>query len=240
MVSLMTTVPGSASPWRRAATLGADPMMAEPSMFPSGEPAITTVPEWTPTRMAGSMPWRRCSSTRGVGHPFDEPQSGQHRPPGVVPVGRRVAEARNDAVALELQDATVQLLDGLGRHPAVDGEDLLHDLGLGHLGHVGRLDDVGEDQADEGPLAFGQRALERGPFDHRCGALIRRVDGQDVVGELDHAVPAARGRGGVHRRQKPIDQQRQTVFRRSRRLLRGRRHLVVPQSPAGGDWAWLT
>ena len=126
------------------------------------------------------------------------------------------------------------------RHPAVEDEDVLNDLRLGHLGHVGRLDDVGEDQADEGPLAPGQGAFERRPLDHRSGAPVRWIDGQHVVSELDDAVPGSGGRRGVHGRQKPIDQQRQTVFRRRGVLLLRRRSLRRPQSPAGGDWAWLT
>ena len=148
----------------------------------------------------------------GVRHPFDEPQRGQDRAPCVVLVRGGVAEARHDAVALELEHATAELLDGLRRHPAVEDEDVLDDLGLGHFGHVGRLDDVGEDQADEGPLASGQGALELRPLEHGRGALVRRIDGQHVVRQLDDAVPGPDRCGGVHRRQEPIDQERQPVL----------------------------
>ena len=144
----------------------------------------------------------------GLRHPFDEPQSGQHRTPSVVLVRGGVSEARHDAVALELEHAAAQLLDGLDRHPAVEDEDVLDDLRLGHFGHVGRLDDVGEDQADEGPLASGQGTLERRPLEHCGGAL--RFGGSTAstsFGQLDHAVPGSDGRGGVHGRQEPIDQQ---------------------------------
>ena len=99
-------------------------------------------------------------------HPLDEAQRGEDRPPRVVLVRGGVPEARHDAVALELEHAAAQLLDGLGRHPAVEDEDVLNDLRLGHFGHVGRLDDVGEDQADEGALATGQGTFERRPLHH--------------------------------------------------------------------------
>ena len=64
VASLMTTVPGSASAWRRAATLAADPTMSEASTAagPEASPLTTTVPEWTPTRIATSMPYRSRSS----------------------------------------------------------------------------------------------------------------------------------------------------------------------------------
>ena len=203
-------------------------------MTPEASPAITTVPEWTPTRMAGAMSWRRCQLNAGVLHPLDQPQRGQDRPPGVVLVGDRVPEAGHDAVALELQHAPAQLLDGLRRHPAVEDEDVLNHLGLGHLGHVGRLDDVGEDQADEGTLAPGQGTLQRGPLEHRGGPLVRRVDGQHVVGQLDNAVPGSDGGGGVHGRQEPIDQQRQALLRRRRRHVVRRGHRARPlTSPRG-------
>ena len=164
-------------------------------------------------------------------HPLDEPQPGLHRPPGVVLVRGGVAEARHDAVALELEHAAAQLLDGLRRHPPVQGEDILNDLRLGHLGHVGRLHDVGEDQADEGSLAPGQGALERRPLHHRPGAPVRRVDGEHVVGQLDHAIPGTGRRRGVHGRQEPIDQLRQPVFRRCGGPFRGRRHRVRLLNP---------
>ena len=142
----------------------------------------------------------------GGPHPLDEPQSGQDSPPRVVLVRHGVSEARHDAVALELEHATAQFLDGLRCHPAVEDEDVLDDLRLGHIGHLGRLDDVGEDQADEGPLASGQGTFERRPFDHGNGAPVLRIDGQHIVSVLDHAVPGSGGRGGIHRRQQPIDQ----------------------------------
>ncbi len=102
----------------------------------------------------------------GVFHPLDQAQRRQDRPSRVVLVRHGVAEAGDDAVALELEYAAAQLLDGLGRHSAVEDEDVLNDLGLGHLGHVGRLHDVGEDQADEGTLAARKGTFEYGPFEH--------------------------------------------------------------------------
>ncbi len=159
-----------------------------------------------------------------VRHPFDEPQCCQHRTPRIVLVRNGVSEARHDAVALELEHATAQLLDGLRRDPAVEGEHVLDNLRLGHFGHVGRLDDVGEDQAHEGPLASRQRTFEPRPFDHRSGAPVRRIDGQHVLSQLDHAVPRSNGRSGVHRRQKPIDQQRKAILRRCHLPFPGRRH----------------
>jgi len=53
----------------------------------------------------------------GVLHPFDEAQRRQDRPSRVVFVRHGVAEAGHYAVALELEHAPAQLLDGLGRHP---------------------------------------------------------------------------------------------------------------------------
>ena len=50
-------------------------------------------------------------------HPLDQAQAGQHRPPGVVLVDVGVAEAGNDPVTLELQDAAVELLGGRGAAP---------------------------------------------------------------------------------------------------------------------------
>lgn len=137
-----------------------------------------------------------------------------------------VAEARDDAVTLELEHATAELLDGLRRHPAVEDEDVLDDLGLRDFGHVGRLDDVGEDEADEGTLTSGQGALELGPFDHGSGASVRRIDGQHVIGEFHDAVPRSHRCSGVHGRQEPIDQERQAMLRRRRRPFLGCRHRV--------------
>ena len=161
-------------------------------------------------------------------HPFDEPQSGHDGASRVVLVRGGVAEARHDAVTLELEHATPVLFDGLRRYPAIENEDVLNDLGLRHIGHVGRLDDVGEDEADEGPLTSGQGAFELDPFDHGSGALVRRIDGQHVVGELHDAVPGPGGCSCVHGRQEAVDQERQAVFRRRGRPFLGRRHRARP------------
>ena len=53
---LITTVPGSASDWRRAVRLAAAPTRSEASTTPEASPVTTMVPEWTPTRISVSMP----------------------------------------------------------------------------------------------------------------------------------------------------------------------------------------
>ena len=61
---LITTVPGSACDCRRAVRLAAAPTMSEASTAPDANPVTTTVPEWTPTRISVSMPYRRRNSVR--------------------------------------------------------------------------------------------------------------------------------------------------------------------------------
>ena len=240
VVSLITTVPGSASPCRRAATLGTDPARAEPSRTPEASPAITTVPEWTPTRMAGSMPWRRCSSMDAcaIRSTSRSAASTARRASSSWAVGYPKHATTPSPWNWSTRPPSSSMVSD--RHPAVEDEDVLNDLRLGHLGHVGRLDDVGEDQTDEGALAPGQGTFERRPFEHGCGAPVRRIDGQHVVGQLDHAVPRSDRRGGVHGSQKPIDQQRQAVFCRRRPAVpRARSRRRLSSLPPTG-WAWLT
>ncbi len=98
-------------------------------------------------------------------HPLDQAESGQHRPPGVVLVHVGVAEAGNDPVTLELQDATIQFLGRRRGRTPVPGEDVVHDLRFGQLGQVCRSHDVREDQGDERPLTRRERLFGPGPVE---------------------------------------------------------------------------
>ena len=239
VVSLITTVPGSASPSRRAATLGTEPGQGRPVDDPRGQPGDhdgARVDADTDCRL-DAVPSLQLDGR--VRHPLDEPQPGQHGPPGVVLVRGGVAEARHDAVALELEHAAPQLLDGLRRHPPVQGEDVLNDLRLGHFGHVGRLHDVGEDQADEGalaPRAGSARASPAPAWRRRAGSPDRRRARRRP----------ARPRGPTHRwtPRRPwtpgADRSAATAgLPPMRRAVPGPTSPALPpQSPAG--WAWLT
>ena len=173
----------------------------------------------------------------GVLHPFDKAQAREDCPSGVVLVCHRVAEAGNDAVALELENAPTQLLDRLGGDSAVEDKDVLNDLGFGLLCHIGRLHDVGEHQADEGARPPGR---ERSSVARSSMEAARAFEGSTA---------STLSACSTSRSQAPMDAAASMDAKR-RSISRARRSSAEadcsssaairspPQSPT--SWAWLT
>ena len=101
MTSLITTLPGSAACWIRAARLGTSPTIESRSATePSSLRSVTTTrPVWMPDPDLGGDAERRSSSARASRIAVDEVEAGEHGAAGVVLVRVGVAEAGEDAVA---------------------------------------------------------------------------------------------------------------------------------------------
>jgi hypothetical protein len=85
VTSLITTMPGSAACWIRAARLGTRPTIESRSAtaLSSLRSVTTTRPVWMPTRPRA--PRRSGGPVRpGVAHRDHEVEAGEHRPAGVV------------------------------------------------------------------------------------------------------------------------------------------------------------
>ena len=158
VASPTTTEPGSATPWRRAATFAVSPSATDWRFAPPTRPTATG-PLFRPTRtlkseipQAASMSrayspttWTMCSAARAARS-------------GIVLVGHGDAEEGGDPVAHEGVDDAAELLDG-SRHAAdALADQRLHLLGSQPLADRGRADDVGEQRRD-GPKLV--RVLQR-------------------------------------------------------------------------------
>ena len=93
---------------------------------------------------------------RGVAQRDGEPERGPHRPLGIVLMGDRGAEQRQDGVPDDLVDPATELLD-VGHQPLeAPVDDALHLLGIAVLRQGGEADDVGEQDGDHPPLIAAQ------------------------------------------------------------------------------------
>ena len=101
VTSLITTVPGSAACWIRAARLGTSPTIESRS---ATDPSCAQVGDDHPAGVdadadLGGGAELRLELGTGVTHGHDEVEAGEHGPPGVVLVRFGIAEAGEDAVA---------------------------------------------------------------------------------------------------------------------------------------------
>ena len=147
-----------------AACCSRAPMFTSPPITMPRSAAVPTAtrPVLIPTctSMGNGSPSSRPSSRRPVHHG----ERGADRAHGVVVVGRRHAEHRQDRVADERLGAAAQPLDLLGHHPVERREHLAEAFGVQVRRQLRRAHQIDEDHGDQPPL--------RGRLDRDRGAAV--------------------------------------------------------------------
>ena len=208
VTSLITTVPGSAACWTRAARLGTSPTIESRSATaPSSLRSVTTTrPVWIPTRTSGAAPKLAAELGTGVPHRGDEVEAGEHGAAGVVLVRFRMAEAGEDAVAGVVQQVAAVPGHRVLREAAVGGEEVAQLLGLHLLGQDRRAHQVGEQQRHEGPLTRRAHLAGRDPPQDGGGAAVVGIDGPHLLGHRTGRLDVARGPGRLGGGQQPVEE----------------------------------
>ncbi len=93
---------------------------------------------------------------RGLAQRDVEPERGPDRPLGVVFMGDRGSEQRQDGVPDDLVDPATELLDVGDQSLEAPVDDAFHVLGVAMFRHGGEADDVGEQDGDHPPLVAAQ------------------------------------------------------------------------------------
>ncbi len=148
----MTTAPGSASAWSRAARFGVSPTTASSCAAPSpiSSPTMTT-PVAMPTRAARPLAGRlaRACPTR-----LDQLQASPHRPLGLVLVRLRPAEIGEHAITHVLGDMPAPALDHLGAGGLIGPDHLPHVLGIEPRRELSRAHQIEEHHRQLPPLGL--------------------------------------------------------------------------------------
>ena len=107
-----------------------------------------------------------------LGDLLDDPQRRAHRALGIVLVGRRGTEERQDAVAGEVLDRAAERLHGADHARHGVAHDDLELFRVHVFAERGRADQVGEDRRDHSPF-FTHLAgvVERSPWAYSAGPV---------------------------------------------------------------------
>ena len=183
------TPPGGAALCSREAVLTTSPI------------AVYSVPASVPTKhLAGvDADAHPDAGASGEARRADEvaqrllhPQRGAHRALGVVLVGDRRAEQRQDPVAEDLVDPPAERRDVVDQQLEARVDQSLHLLGIAVLGQRGEPDEVGEQHGDDAPflaLRGGDRVPARRAEPGICRNLGRAGRTQHdplSVGQIGH------------------------------------------------------
>src|SRR5690606_6386726 len=187
VVSPTTTVPGSATDWRRAVTLTTSPR-TRPFSLPPGPTAVS--PVFTPTRSwRPSMPTSspRAGTSSISSRPARTARSASSGSALLAP------PEGGDGVAGVLVDLAPEAFDHVAAAVEVGGEEPTHSLRVQLLGEGGEADEVAEQRGDE--TALRRRRSLRDT--RRCRGGARIEGGAAVRAEAVSGVttPAARRAG---------------------------------------------
>ena len=133
-----------------------------------------------------------------------EPERGPHRPLGVVLMGGRGTEQRQDGVPHDLVDPAAELLDDGHQPLEAPVDDALDLLGVAVFGQGGEADDVGEQDGDHPPLVAAQ--LQVGTAARAEPSALGHIRAADRAGHETSVwtrLPAPRRRS-----QRPVDRPR--------------------------------
>ena len=173
--SAMTTLPGSAKAWRRAARFGASPTTARSRALslPTRSPT-TTAPVAMPTRAASGVPSGACN----LAVRLDDGEPGAHGAFRLMLVGGGPAEIGEDAITHVLGDVSLKPGDRLGAAFVIPTDHVAQVFRIDVPGQFGRTDQVDEHDRELPP--FAQRC-RRGWWRNRlrAGRLGSVVQGGD-------------------------------------------------------------
>ena len=196
--AVICTVPGSAVCSMRAATFTASPIAVYSRR--RSEPTCPTItgPVLMPTRTSRSSPRSPLHLLLVAGDPRDDVETCPDRALGVVLVGDRRAEEREDRVAHQAGEGSLVAVDRRDESFERAVHDLGPVLGVQGLGHRGRALDVAEQHRDDASLSLhgsaragglelgeqllGQERIERVPVGGQIQARPARVAEPGAVG----------------------------------------------------------
>ena len=130
VASLITTVSGAASPWRRAARLGVSPRARCSCRPPLPISPTTTSPVWMPIRTARRTPCVLHQAGIQRPHGLQDAQAGAHGTLRVIFMRLRIAKVDEQAIAQILRNMPVKALDDLGTGGLVGAHDLAQVFGV--------------------------------------------------------------------------------------------------------------